>query len=189
MDILSLFFLACALSADAFAVSLCKGFCVKDLKLKHYLIVGCYFGGFQALMPLIGFFLGKALASYISNYDHWIAFVLLSFVGAKMIMESRKSDDESCDTSDSQFSTKTMLALAIATSIDALAVGVSFAFLHINIIFSVVLIGCVTFVFCLLGIKIGSKFGTKLKDKAELLGGVVLILIGCKILFGHLFFS
>ncbi|NDJ27665.1 hypothetical protein DMB95_06760 [Campylobacter sp. MIT 12-8780] len=184
MDILSLVFLACALSMDAFAVALCKGFSVNELKIKHFLIVGLYFGGFQALMPLIGYFLGSALSSFIDDYDHWIAFILLSLIGLKMIKESRQKD--SCDANSDQFGFQTMFLLAMATSIDALAVGVSFAFLHIEIFSSVLIIGVITFIFSALALKIGKKFGTKFKEKAEFIGGVVLICIGAKILLQHL---
>ncbi|MCW1359948.1 manganese efflux pump MntP family protein [Campylobacter sp. CCS1377] len=187
MDILSLIFLACALAMDAFAVSLCKGFSVKKLQIRHYLIVSCYFGGFQALMPLIGYFIGISFSDFVKFIDHWIAFILLGLIGAKMIKEAL--EDESCDTNSNQFGAKIMLGLAIATSIDALAIGVSFAFLKVNLILALLLIGFITFMFCLLALKIGNTFGIYLKSKAEFFGGAVLILLGFKILIQHLFFE
>ncbi|HEH4075945.1 TPA: manganese efflux pump, partial [Campylobacter jejuni] len=167
MDFYSLIFLSCALGMDAFAVSLCKGFSVKKLHLKHYLIVGIYFGGFQALMPTIGYFIGITFASFIASIDHWIAFILLSLIGLKMIKESL--ENENCDSNANQFGFKTMLSLAIATSIDALAVGVSFAFLNVNLLLAIFLIGIITFILCIIALKIGNKFGIYLKNKAELL--------------------
>ncbi|EKK5707750.1 manganese efflux pump [Campylobacter jejuni] len=187
MDFYSLIFLSCALGMDAFAVSLCKGFSVKKLHLKHYLIVGIYFGGFQALMPTIGYFIGITFASFIASIDHWIAFILLSLIGLKMIKESL--ENENCDSNANQFGFKTMLALAIATSIDALAVGVSFAFLNVNLLLAIFLIGIITFILCIIALKIGNKFGIYLKNKAELLSGLVLIILGVKILIEHLFFD
>lgn len=182
MDILSLVLLACALAMDSFAVSLCKGLSVKRLKIRHYFIVGLYFGGFQALMVLLGYFLGVGLSSFIDRYDHWIAFILLAFIGLKMMKES--FSPAKCDTSE-QFSPAIMLPLAVATSIDALAVGVSFAFLKTNIYLSACIIGLITFALCAIGIKIGKQVGVKFSSKAEFIGGVVLVLIGCKILAGH----
>lgn len=184
MDILSLLLLACALAMDSFAVSLCKGLSVTELKLKHYLIVGLYFGGFQALMVFLGFFLGVVLSAFIDKYDHWIAFILLVFIGLKMIKES--FSPAKCNASE-QFSPAIMLPLAVATSIDALAVGVSFALLKIEIIFSASIIGVVTFIFCVIGVKIGKQVGVKFSSKAEFIGGLVLVFLGCKILFTHLF--
>ncbi len=177
-----LFVIAVALSMDAFAVSICKGLSVEKLRLKHAAVSGLYFGGFQALMPLIGFFLGKQFAHLITSVDHWIAFILLALIGINMIKESR-SDAEELDSS---FSFKTMFPLAIATSIDALAVGVTFAFLNVNIWFAVGFIGVITFAFSAAGVKIGQLFGARFKSKAELFGGIVLILIGIKILLEHL---
>ena len=177
-----LFILAVGLSMDAFAVSVCKGLSVKKLRPKHMLIAGLYFGGFQALMPLIGYFLGVQFQSLIQDFDHWIAFVLLSLIGANMIKESRESADELNDS----FGVKAMLPLAVATSIDALAVGVTFAFLQVNIVSAVSFIGVTTFVLSCIGIKAGNVFGAKYKSRAELFGGVVLILMGLKILLEHL---
>ena len=176
--------LAVGLSMDAFAVSICKGLSVNRVRPKHMLICGLYFGGFQALMPLIGYLLGVNFRSMIASVDHWIAFVLLSLIGANMLRESFSGDkDENVDAS---FGVKTMLLMAIATSIDALAVGVTFAFLEVNIVPAVSFIGITTFVFSAAGVLIGNIFGTKWKNKAEFAGGAILILIGLKILIEHL---
>lgn len=184
MNIVELLLLAIGLSMDAFAVSVCKGLSTQKLKPKHYLIIGAWFGGFQALMPLIGYFLGSTFEKYITSFDHWIAFVLLAFIGGNMLKEGLSKDEESVDPS---FSIKTMFVLALATSIDALAVGVTFALLpDVNIVAAVSLIGCVTFVLSAVGLKVGNIFGTKYKSKAEIAGGVILILIGLKILLEHL---
>ncbi len=182
MGILEIIFISIGLAMDAFAVSICKGMSVKDIKFKHYLIVGLYFGGFQALMPLIGYLLGINFQTLIESIDHWIAFILLGIIGINMIKESL-GDDENINAS---FSFKEMLPLAVATSIDALAVGITFAFLKVNIFLAISLIGIITFVISAIGIKIGRLFGDKLKNKAELFGGIVLILIGTKILLEHL---
>jgi putative Mn2+ efflux pump MntP len=180
MSILELFILAVGLSMDAFAVSICKGLSLGNIKWKHMLTAGVWFGGFQALMPTIGFFLGRFFADYITKYDHWIAFVLLVFIGGSMIKESFDKEEEM----DASMTAKSMFLLAIATSIDALAVGVTFAFLEIGskIVPAVCFIGIITFLLSALGVKIGSIFGTKYKSKAEFVGGVILILIGLKIL-------
>lgn len=178
MSILELFILAVGLSMDAFAVSVCKGLSLGKIKPKHMCIAGAWFGGFQALMPLIGYFLGSFFAEMIEKYDHWVAFVLLAFIGGNMIKESFDKDEKV----DSSMDVKSMLLLAIATSIDALAVGVTFAFLQVQIVPAVSFIGVITFIFSAVGVKIGSLFGTKYKSKAELFGGIVLVLIGIKIL-------
>lgn len=178
MNILELFILAVGLSMDAFAVSICKGLSLGKIQKKHMAIAGAWFGGFQALMPLIGYFAGRFFAEKLTQYDHWVAFILLLFIGGSMIKESLGEEEESNDAMD----IKTMFLLAVATSIDALAVGVTFAFLKVAIIPAVVFIGVVTFVCSAIGIKIGSIFGTKYKSKAELCGGIILILIGLKIL-------
>ena len=176
--------LAVGLSMDAFAVSICKGLSVNRVRPKHMLICGLYFGGFQALMPLIGYLLGVNFRSMIASVDHWIAFVLLSLIGANMLRESFSKDkDENVDAS---FGVKTMLLMAIATSIDALAVGVTFAFLEVNIVPAVSFIGITTFIFSAAGVLIGNIFGAKWKNKAEFAGGAILILIGLKILIEHL---
>ncbi|EAI3389204.1 TPA: manganese efflux pump [Campylobacter coli] len=187
MDLYSLILLSCALAMDAFAVSLCKGFSVKKLNLRHYVITGAYFGGFQALMPAIGYVIGITFASFIASIDHWIAFILLSLIGLKMIKES--FENENCDTNSNQFGFKIMFALAVATSVDALAIGVSFAFLDVNLFLALFLIGSITFILCAIALEIGNKFGTRFKNKAEFLGGAVLIILGIKILIEHLFFS
>ena len=178
MSILDLFILAVGLSMDAFAVSVCKGLSLGKIKPKHMCIAGAWFGGFQALMPLIGYFLGSIFAEMIEKYDHWVAFVLLAIIGGNMIKESFDKDEKV----DSSMDVKSMLLLAIATSIDALAVGVTFAFLQVQIVPAVSFIGVITFIFSAVGVKIGSLFGTKYKSKAELFGGIVLVLIGIKIL-------
>lgn len=178
MSILDLFILAVGLSMDAFAVSVCKGLSLGKIKPKHICIAGAWFGGFQALMPLIGYFLGSFFAEMIEKYDHWVAFVLLAIIGGNMIKESFCKDEKV----DSSMDVKSMLLLAIATSIDALAVGVTFAFLQVQIVPAVSFIGVITFIFSAVGVKIGSLFGTKYKSKAELFGGIVLVLIGIKIL-------
>ena len=185
MGIIELFLFAVSLSMDAFAVSVCKGLSVKTLRPRHGVIAGLYFGGFQALMPLIGWLLGRQFEGLIKSVDHWVAFVLLALIGANMVRESFGKDEEVNDS----FSFKTMLPLAVATSIDALAVGVTFAFLEVQILPAIALIGVTTFTFSAAGVKIGSVFGVRFKSKAELAGGVILILLGIKILVEHLFFA
>lgn len=182
MGIWELLILAVGLSMDAFAVSVCKGLSVTLLRPKHALITGFYFGGFQALMPLIGYFLGKQFEDLITNIDHWIAFGLLAVIGINMIRESRGEAEEL----NASFSPRSMLPLAVATSIDALAVGVTFAFLQVQIAYAVSFIGVITFVLSAVGVKIGNVFGLRFKSKAELAGGIVLILMGTKILLEHL---
>ena len=183
MGLVELFIIAVGLSMDAFAVSVCKGLSVRELKPRHALTVGAYFGGFQMLMPLIGFALGVRFRSLIMSIDHWIAFVLLGLIGANMIRESREHDEENLSDS---FSFGAMLPLAVATSIDALAVGVTFAFLQVSILPAVCFIGATTFILSCIGIRIGHVFGLKYKSRAELFGGAVLILMGTKILLEHL---
>ena len=187
MSILEILLLGIGLSMDAFAVSICKGLSTKRLQTRHYLIIGAWFGGFQALMPTIGFFLwSKAVTfeQYITAFDHWVAFVLLSAIGAGMIKESLSKEESNGNDS---FSFKTMLLLALATSIDALAVGITFALLpDVNVPLAVCLIGITTFVCSAAGLKVGNLFGLKYKAKAELAGGIILILIGLKILLEHL---
>lgn len=182
MGIWELIIIAVGLSMDAFAVSICKGLSVQKVGIRHMLTAGLYFGGFQALMPALGYLLGIQFQSLITSVDHWIAFVLLGLIGFNMIRESR-SKEECCNDS---FNFKTMLPLAIATSIDALAVGISFAFLQVDIIVAVSSIGVITFLFSAAGVKIGNVFGSRYKSKAELFGGIVLILMGLKILLDHL---
>lgn len=179
MGIAELFILAVGLSMDAFAVSICKGLSLGNIKVKHMCIAGAWFGGFQALMPLIGYFLGSFFAESITKYSHWIAFILLLYLGVSMMKESMDKEVEELNNC---MDIKTMFLLAVATSIDALAVGVTFAFLEVAIVPAISFIGVVTFVCSAVGVKIGSLFGTKYKSKAELFGGLVLVLIGVKIL-------
>ena len=168
---------------DAFAVSICKGLAMKKITLKKACIVGLWFGGFQALMPLIGYLLGSQFEQYITSIDHWIAFILLCLIGLSMIKEALSGEEEKTDDS---LDAKTMLLLAVATSIDALAVGITFAFLQVDIVPAVSFIGVITFVLSAIGVKVGNLFGTKYKSKAEIAGGVILIVIGLKILLEHL---
>ena len=183
MSLLSLFVIAVGLSMDAFAVSICKGLAMKEVTLKKAGIVGLWFGGFQALMPLIGYLLGSQFERYITSVDHWIAFVLLCLIGGSMIKEALSKEEECANAS---LDVKTMLLLAVATSIDALAVGVTFAFLQVDIVAAISLIGVITFFLSSIGVKVGNVFGTKYKAKAELAGGIILILMGLKILLEHL---
>lgn len=184
MGLFELIILAVGLSMDAFAVAVCKGLSMKKLSFKHMLIVGLWFGGFQALMPALGYFLGSTFDHYIKSIDHWVAFVLLSLIGLNMIKESLSKDEACCNNQSLGF--KTMLIMAIATSIDALAVGVTFAFLDVNIFVAVAFIGIITFTISAIGVKMGNVFGTKYKSKAEFAGGAILILLGIKILLEHL---
>lgn len=183
MGIVELLVLAIGLAMDAFAVSICKGLSVNKVKWKHSVIVGLYFGGFQAGMPVIGYFLGSSFKDYIESVDHWIAFGLLLIIGGNMLREAFSKDEDELDGS---FKFKSMFPLAIATSIDALAVGVTFAFLNVQIVPAVSFIGVITFALAAVGVKIGNIFGEKYKSKAEFVGGVVLILMGVKILLEHL---
>lgn len=184
MGILELLILAIGLSMDAFAVSVCKGLAMKKLEFKNMAIVGLWFGGFQALMPTIGYFLGVQFKNQITAIDHWIAFVLLGIIGANMIKEACSKDDE--EEVKDNLDVKTMFMLAIATSIDALAVGITFAFLSVNLVHAVTFIGITTFILSAVGVGIGNIFGTKYKAKAEIAGGIILILLGIKILLEHL---
>ena len=185
MGLLELFLLAVGLSMDAFAVSVCKGLSTQKLRWTHYLSIGLWFGGFQALMPTIGYLLGSTFESYITAVDHWVAFVLLVVIGGNMIREGLSK--ETPEESNSSFSFKTMLVLAVATSIDALAVGITFALLpDVNLPAAVSFIGATTFLLSAVGLKVGNVFGLKYKSKAEITGGVILILLGLKILLEHL---
>lgn len=184
MGILELLILAIGLSMDAFAVSVCKGLAMKKLEFKNMAIVGLWFGGFQALMPTIGYFLGVQFKNQITAIDHWIAFVLLGIIGANMIKEACSKDDE--EEVKANLDVKTMFMLAIATSIDALAVGITFAFLSVNLVHAVTFIGITTFILSAVGVGIGNIFGTNYKAKAEIAGGIILILLGIKILLEHL---
>ena len=187
MSLFELFIIAVGLSMDAFAVSVCKGLSTSDVRPLNMLCAGLWFGLFQALMPLIGYLLGVNFSSLIQSVDHWIAFILLSLIGANMIREAVSSKEE-CEVADtgSSYAFKVMLPLAVATSIDALAVGVSFAFLAVDIIPAICFIGVCTFILSAAGVKIGSVFGNRFEKKAEIAGGIILILMGLKILLEHL---
>lgn len=182
MEISELFILSMALGMDAFAVAICKGLAMPKMSWKKAAVVGAYFGSFQALMPCIGYYLGIGFEDKIKNMDHWIAFGLLCFIGIKMIKEAIKEKEDIDDC----IKFRSMVILAIATSIDALAVGVTFAFLRVNILQAIIAIGVITFLLCIWGVKIGNVFGDKHKKKAELAGGIILVFMGAKILFEHL---
>lgn len=187
MNFIELFLTAAALSMDAFAVAVCKGLAFKDFKLSRACIIGGYFGFFQAAMPLAGYFLGSVFAQKITSLDHWIAFVLLALIGGNMVRESYQT--EACDNGNAaSLAFKVMLPLAIATSIDALAVGVMFAFMSVNVYTAALTIGLTTFAISAAGVKLGSVFGSKYDKKAERAGGLILIALGVKILIEHLFF-
>ncbi len=176
------------LSMDAFAAAICKGLCMRRVSFKNIAIIGLFFGGFQGMMPVIGYFLGKQFEEYIVSIDHWVAFVLLGFIGGKMIMDVIKGDDEgeSCDSLVEKLDIKEIAVLAVATSIDALAVGISMAFLRVDIFAAASTIAVTTFTLSCIGVIIGKKFGVAYKDKATLAGGIILIGIGLKILLEHL---
>lgn len=182
MGVVTLLSLAVAVSMDAFAVSICKGLALQKIKLKQYALVGLWFGGFQALMPVIGYFLGGKFMDKISSFDHWVAAGLLAIIGINMIREALSKDEEKVDKS---LDIKTMFMLAVATSIDALAVGISLSVFDINIWLSVLCIGVTTFMFSAAGLKIGSLFGTRHKSKAEFVGGAILIILGIKTILEH----
>ena len=183
--VIELFLIGVGLSMDAFAVSVCKGLGMEKINKKHAFLIGLYFGGFQALMPFIGWALGTQFESYITSIDHWIAFVLLLLIGVNMIREALGHGGE--DEADPSLGVKTMFLLAVATSIDALAVGVNFAFIPgTNIVAAVCFIGATTCVLSMIGVKVGNVFGVKYKSKAELAGGAILIFLGIKILLEHL---
>ena len=183
MGIIEILLTGLGLAMDAFAVAVCKGLSMKKFDKKKGIIIGLYFGIFQGMMPLIGYLLGTTFQSLITSIDHWIAFVLLGFIGGNMLKEAFSKDEETCND---KVDFKTMLPLAIATSIDALAVGITFAFLKVNIVIAVLSIGIITFIMSFIGSKVGNKFGTKYEKKAQLFGGIILILIGLKILLEHL---
>ena len=185
MTLIELFILAIGLSMDAMAVSICKGLSVSKAEKKQMLTVGLYFGGFQAMMPLLGYWLGVNFQTLVESVDHWIAFLLLGLIGLNMIKESREDE---VDELDAQFGPASMLPLAVATSIDALAVGITFAFLKVDILPAVSFIGVTTFTLSAIGLVIGNKLGARSKSKAELVGGIVLICMGTKILLEHLGF-
>lgn len=185
MNLLELFLIAIGLSMDSFAVSICIGLTPSGATFKKSMIAGAYFGIFQAVMPIIGYILASGFADKITAFDHWIAFVLLCFIGGKMIFESFKKEGD-CEDGEKSLDFKTMFPLALATSIDALAVGVSFAFLKVTIVPAALSIGATTFILSMVGVKVGNIFGGKFKSTAELAGGVILVLIGVKILIEHL---
>lgn len=183
MELFEIIAIGIGLAMDAFAVSICKGLSMKKIDWKKAIIIALYFGIFQALMPVLGYFLGSTFSSFVQSVDHWIAFILLAIIGGNMIKDS--TDDE-VEKRNDKVDVKTMLLLAIATSIDALAVGVTFAFFEVNLLLSISIIGIITFVLSFLGVIIGNKFGDKFQNRAELTGGIVLIIIGLKILLEHL---
>ena len=191
--VIELFLIGVGLSMDAFAVSVCKGLGMEKINKKHAFLIGLYFGGFQALMPFLGWALGIRFQKYITSVDHWIAFFLLLFIGGKMVIEAVRDKDvqeigaeETVEVMDAPIDHKNMFVLAVATSIDALAVGITFAFLNVSIMEACLIIGCTTFVLSVIGVVVGNFFGTRYKRKAEIAGGVILILIGLKILLEHL---
>lgn len=183
MGILEIVVISIGLAMDAFAVSVCKGLSMKKMNWKNAIIIAFYFGAFQALMPVIGYFLGTTFSGFVESIDHWIAFILLAIIGGNMIKES--TDDE-VEKRNDKVDFKTMIGLAIATSIDALAVGITFAFFRINLFSAILCIGIITFILSLIGVFIGNKFGDKFQNKAELAGGIILIIIGLKILLEHM---
>ena len=185
---IELLLMGVGLAMDAFAVSVCKGLGMKKLNKKQAVVIGLYFGGFQALMPLVGWILGIQFQKYITSIDHWIAFILLGFIGGKMILEAVKewNEEDIVEVKDQPLDHRNMFVLAVATSIDALAVGITFAFLQVPIVEAVSIIGITTFVISVIGVYVGNFFGNRYKKKAELAGGIILILIGLKILLEHL---
>lgn len=183
MSIVEIILISLSLAMDAFAVSICKGLTFKKTNIKKAIIIGLYFGLFQGLMPLIGYLLGNTFQELIASIDHWIAFILLGFIGLNMIKESRSEEE---NKSDDKVDFKTMLPLAIATSIDALTIGITFAFLKVNILITIISIGLITFILSVIGVLLGKKIGTKFDRVAELIGGLILILLGLKILLEHL---
>lgn len=182
MGIVELLLLAVGLSMDAFAVSICKGLSNRTVSWREMALAGLWFGGFQALMPALGYLLGTSFEHFITSFDHWVAFILLSFIGGKMVHDAFSGEEEA----DPSFRPRIMLVLAIATSIDAMAVGITFAFLHVDLPLALALIGATTFCFSAAGVKIGNAFGSRYQHKAELAGGLILIFIGVKILLEHL---
>ena len=183
MGVLEILLLGIGLSMDAFAVSICKGLSMKKMSWKKAIIIALYFGIFQALMPVVGYFLGTTFEGFVTAFDHWIAFILLVLIGGNMIKESFDNED---DKKNDKVDFKTMIVLAIATSIDALAVGITFAFFNVNLVLAAPVIGIVTFIISCFGVKIGNRFGDKYQNKAELMGGIILVLLGVKILLEHL---
>lgn len=183
MGIVEITLLGIGLAMDAFAVSICKGLSMKKMNWENAIIIALYFGIFQALMPVIGYFLGTTFESLVTKFDHWIAFVLLLAIGGSMVKEAFSKEEEN---KNDKVDFKTMSILALATSIDALAVGITFAFFEVNVLLAVTIIGLITFIISIIGVKIGNRFGDKYQSKAELTGGIILILLGIKILLEHL---
>ena len=186
MSIIEIALTGVGLAMDAFAVSICKGLAMRRMNYKKAIIIAAFFGVFQALMPALGYVLGTTFANKIAAIDHWIAFILLALIGANMIKEALSSDDDECQ--DDSLRLGDLIMLSIATSIDALAVGITFAFFNVSLLLSVSMIGIITFIICVIGVKVGNVFGEKYKSKAELAGGLILIVMGAKILIDHLFF-
>ena len=186
MSIIEIALIGVGLAMDAFAVSICKGLAMRRMNYKKAIIIAAFFGVFQALMPTLGYVLGTTFANKIAAIDHWIAFILLALIGANMIKEALSSDDDECQ--DDSLRLGDLIMLSIATSIDALAVGITFAFFSVSLLLSVSMIGIITFIICVIGVKVGNVFGEKYKSKAELAGGLILIVMGAKILIDHLFF-
>ena len=183
MSIIEILLISVGLAMDAFAVSVCKGLSMKKMNWKKAIIVALYFGFFQALMPTIGYFLGTTFENIVTKIDHWLTFILLSAIGINMLKEAFSKEKESLND---EVNFKTMIVLALATSIDALAIGITFAFLKVNLLSAVMMIGIITFTISIIGVKIGNKFGDKYDKKAEIFGGVILIILGLKILVEHL---
>ena len=186
MSLFELFLMAVGLAMDAFAVSVCKGLSVGRVRPRHMLSCGVYFGAFQALMPMIGYLLGVRFQGLIESLDHWIAFGLLALIGGNMLRDAFRNEPESTSGCGDRLDLKELLLMAIATSIDALAVGISFAFLGVNIWLAIAVIGITTFVICTAGVFVGNRFGTRYQKRAAIAGGVILILLGLKILLEHL---
>lgn len=186
MSIIEIALIGVGLAMDVFAVSICKGLAMRRMNYKKAIIIAAFFGVFQALMPALGYVLGTTFANKIAAIDHWIAFILLALIGANMIKEALSSDDDECQ--DDSLRLGDLIMLSIATSIDALAVGITFAFFNVSLLLSVSMIGIITFIICVIGVKVGNVFGEKYKSKAELAGGLILIVMGAKILIDHLFF-
>ncbi len=188
MSLAEIFLIGIGLSMDAFAVAICQGLSMKKLNWRHGAVIALFFGGFQAMMPLLGWFLGSRFAGYIQQFDHWVAFVLLGIIGFNMLREalSDEEDEEDACACGERLDLKRLFLMAVATSIDALAVGVTFAFLKVKVLFSVTVIGCTTFCLSLVGVAVGNYFGARFKKHAEVTGGAILILLGVKILMEHL---
>ena len=186
MSIIEIALIGVGLAMDAFAVSICKGLAMRRMNYKKAIIIAAFFGVFQALMPALGYVLGTTFANKIAAIDHLIAFILLALIGANMIKEALSSDDDECQ--DDSLRLGDLIMLSIATSIDALAVGITFAFFNVSLLLSVSMIGIITFIICVIGVKVGNVFGEKYKSKVELAGGLILIVMGAKILIDHLFF-